>query len=193
MKRTFLLLCLVTLAVGSLAARGMKITVHYDEKYDFKTVRSWTWANPAPGRVILLRSSSDNPEPLRQRFEPTVVDAVGAELQRLGLSRAEAAPSDVTVSYYLIVSVGAQTEYIGQNIPGSVSWVLPPMNPSTSRFEVVQNGSVVVDMISPAKQSVIWRGMAEAKIDDGRTDDQRKDRIKEAVKKVMDKYPPKPK
>jgi hypothetical protein len=193
MKRPLLVFCLLTLMVISVAARGMKITVHFDERYDFKTVRSWTWSTPAPGRVIMLRSSTDNPEPLRQRFEPTVVDAVGAELQRHGLSRSEGGSADVSVSYYLIVSVGAQTEYIGQNIPGSVSWVLPPMNPSTSRFEVVQNGSVVVDMISPAKQSVVWRGMAEAKIDDSRTDDERKERIKEAVKKVLDKYPPKSK
>jgi uncharacterized protein DUF4136 len=194
-RRPAVLLCSVMLlltATGVVLDAGMKVTVQRDERFDFTTLKTWTWDTPAPGKVILLRTKDDNPEQARQRFEPTVMDAVTAELPKRGLAPAAGgAAGDVRVAYYLIVTVGANSEYMGYNIPGSVSWVLPPFNPATTRLEVVQRGSVVVDIISPAKQMVIWRGMAKGDIDEGKTDDQRKTRIREAVAKVLAKYPPK--
>jgi len=193
-RRPASLLCTVTLlcAAGVVLEAGLKVTVHLDERFDFKTIRTWTWETPAPGKVILLRTKDDNPEQARQRFESTVVDAVTAGFPKRGLTPAAAgATGDVRVAYYLIVTIGENSEYMGYNIPGSVSWVLPPFNPATTRLEVVQRGSVVVDIISPVKQAVIWRGMAQGQIDEGRTDDQRKARIREAVDKVLAKYPPK--
>jgi hypothetical protein len=183
-----LLLC----AAGVVLDAGMKITAQFDKRFDFTTLHTWTWETPAPGKVILLRTKDDNPEQARQRFESTVIDAVTAGFPKRGLSPAAAgSPGDVRVAYYLIVTIGENSEYMGYNIPGSVSWVLPPFNPATTRLEVVQRGSVVVDIISSEKQSVIWRGMAQGEIDEGKSDDQRKARIREAVDKVLAKYPPK--
>ena len=193
-RRPAVTLC--TLALLSAATvvldAGMKVTIHRDERFDFTTIRTWTWDTPAPGKVILLRTKDDNPEQARQRFESTVMDAVTAGFPKRGLSPAPSgATGDVRVAYYLIVTIGENSEYMGYNIPGSVSWVLPPFNPATTRLEVVQRGSIVVDIISPAKQAVIWRGMAQGEIDEGKSDDQRKARIREAIDKVLAKYPPK--
>jgi len=185
---TMVLLC----ATGVVLDAGMKITAQFDKRFDFATLKTWTWETPAPGKVILLRTKDDNPEQARLRFESTVIDAVNAGFPKRGLAPAAAgSTADVRVAYYLIVTIGENSEYMGYNIPGSVSWVLPPFNPATTRLEVVQRGSVVVDIISPAKQSVIWRGMAQGQIDEGKSDDQRKARIREAVDKVLAKYPPK--
>jgi hypothetical protein len=185
-------ICLIALACGSVVVLDAKVKIraNFDKNFDFSTVRTWTWDSP-PGKPVLLRSADDNPEAVRQQLEPTILEAVASELKGRGLTQAPAAPADVTVTYYLVVTVGAQTEYLGYNLPGSISWTLPPINPSTSRFDIVQRGSIVVDLTSPAKKAVVWRGIAEAEIDRPRSDEERKARIRDAVKKIAAKYPPK--
>lgn len=190
-----LALCVATLLVlfGVVTAAKIKVKVQFDEKFDFTKVKTWAWRAPEPGKVILLRSELDEPEKARARFEPSTMEAVTAALVRRGLTPAPAGQApDVSVAYYLIVTVGVHTDYLGYNIPGSVSWVLPPFTPATTRVEVIQKGSVVVDMISAAKESVVWRGISEGSLDEGKTDEQRKTRITQAVDQALAKYPPKP-
>src|SRR5262249_62419206 len=78
---TMVLLC----ATGVVLDAGMKITAQFDKRFDFATLKTWTWETPAPGKVILLRTKDDNPEQARLRFESTVVAAVNTGFPKPGL------------------------------------------------------------------------------------------------------------
>ncbi len=54
-----------------------------------------------------------------------------------------------------------------------------------------ERGSLVLDVTSPAKKSVVWRGVAETEVDRELSDDARKARIEKAVQDIVKKLPAK--
>lgn len=173
------------------AAAKIKIRAQADKSYDFTTVHTWDWDNPTPGKVIALRTQDDDPEALRQRFESTVMDAFASQLQQRGLTRATQSPPDLKATYYLIVKFSSSAQEMGQFLPATTFWGLPPFPQATTSFKVVQEGSLVLDLAAPAKEAVVWRGIAETEIDVSKTDDERKERIREAARRMLEKFPAK--
>jgi Domain of unknown function (DUF4136) len=184
-------LVLVMVAGGLLSAAKIKTRSQHDKTYDFRTVRTWDWDNPTPGKVIMLRSQDDDPEPVRQRFESTIMEAVASQLQSRGLARAAGAPPDLKATYYLIVKYNSSAQEMGQFLPATAFWGLPPFPPATTSFKVVQQGSLVVDLSAPSLESVVWRGIAETEVEPSKTDDERKERMREGIRMILEKFPPK--
>jgi hypothetical protein len=184
------MLALMVLA-GALpgAAPKIKVRAQADKNYDFSTVRTWDWDHPTPGKVIALRSQDDDPEALRKRFESTVMDAFASQLQLRGLTHAAQATPDLKATYYLIVKFTSSSQEMGQFLPATTFWGLPPFAPATQSLKAVQEGSLVLDLVAPAKESVVWRAIAETEIAPSKTDDERKDRIREAARKMLEKFP----
>ena len=187
--RAVLASAVLLLAWSSLAGAAMKIRTKADPDFDFRPVRTWAWPAAGPGTVRMLRTADDDDEAVRQQLEPTIVDAVAAELGRRRLVPATAAPPDVTVTYLLLVTIGASAQQAGQFLPPVPAWGLPPFPAATTSFSVVEQGSLVIDITAPALERVVWRGIAESKIDTLRTVDQRKVRIREAVHDLLRRYP----
>jgi len=92
----------LTLAVQAVGA--LDVRVDFDKTFDFKAMKTWGWNPAGPGDVKMARTQSDDPEDIRQRAEPTIVEEVASELARLGLK--SAATPDLTVTYYLLLTVG---------------------------------------------------------------------------------------
>lgn len=184
------LLALLMLA-GALPAAAPKIKVRAqgDKTFDFTTVRTWDWDHPTPGKVIALRSHDDDPEALRKRFESAVMDALASQLQLRGLTRAADATPDLKATYYLVVKFSSSAQEMGQFLPATPYWGLPPFAPATQSLKMVQEGSLVLDLAAPAKASVVWRAIADTEIVPSKTDDERKERIREAARKMLEKYP----
>jgi Domain of unknown function (DUF4136) len=174
---------------GDLAGKA-KIKSTYDKAFDFRTVHTWAWHVGGAGTVQMMRSSDDDPAAVKQRFEPTIMSAVEAELTRRGLAKAGSPPADLDVTYYLLVSVGSESQQLGQFVNPNVALRLPPFSGATTSFNVVEQGSLVIDISSPTKQSVVWRGIAQAELKRDATDDQRKARLRDAIKDILQKYPP---
>jgi len=92
-------------------------------------------------------------------------------------------------TYYLIVKFTSSSQEMGQFLPATTFWGLPPFAPATQSLKAVQEGSLVLDLVAPAKESVVWRAIAETEIAPSKTDDERKDRIREAARKMLEKFP----
>jgi hypothetical protein len=174
-----------------LGAAKISVRAEGDKTFDFASARTWAWDMPTPGKVIMMRAADDDPEAVRKRLEPTVMEAVGAALQSRGLQRASASPPDLKITYYVVVKLSAGTQEAGQFLPATTFWGLPPFAPAATSFKAVQEGSLVIDMVASAKDAVVWRGIAETEVDPSKTEDQRKERIREGVRKLLEKYPPK--
>jgi hypothetical protein len=137
----------------------------------------------------MLRTADDDSEAVRKQFEPTIVEAVTEGLKGRRLVPAAAGPPDVTVTYLLLVTIGASAQQAGQFLPPVPQWGLAPFPAATTSFSVVQQGSIVIDMSAPALERVVWRGIAESKIDELRTVDERKVRIREAIQDLLRRFP----
>lgn len=189
MRRATLALVLSVAIVDVTLAAKLKVKTNQDPDFAFDGVRTWAWSEAGAGVVKMMRTADDDSESVRQRFEPTIIDAVAAELGRRGLAAASAGAPDVTVTYYLLVTAGTSAQEAGQFLPTVANWGLPPFAAATTSYKVVQQGSFVIDVASPAQQQVVWRGVAQAELHEARSDEERKERLQEAVRELIRRFP----
>ena len=174
-----------------LSAAKIKISVQAPPKFDGAGLQTWAWAADGPGQVIMARSSQDDPKPIEKTFGPTIADAISKELGLRGLTVGDAASADLHAHYYLLVAVGFNTQQFGQFLPAVPDWGIPPFAGGNQAYEIISTGSLVLDLISTSAKRIIWRGIAQAEIDSEKTDEQRHERIREAVHDLVLKYPKK--
>ena len=182
----------VVVAALGLAAlvtlEAVDVQVQSDKSFEFKGVRTWAWNPDGRGDVIMARSPDDDPEAMRKRAEPVIVEAVTAEMGRRGLQAAASQP-DLFVTYYLLLSINAATQTVGQFLPGTTAWGLPPFAPATQSMTMMNSGSLVLDLSTNGK--VVWRGVAQARVKMDADDKKRESVIREAVRDLLKRYPPK--
>ena len=181
---TILMIALaLTLVVQVVSA--LDVRVDFDKTFDFKAMQTWGWNPSGPGDVKMARTQSDDPEDIRRRAEPAIVDEVTSELTRLGLR--PAAMPDLTVTYYLLLTVGSSAQVLGQFLPATTMWGVPPFAPATQSLEIMNRGSLVLDLSGGGK--VVWRGIADAGIKMGTDDKKALAVIRSAVHDLLRKYP----
>jgi uncharacterized protein DUF4136 len=179
----------VVALVSTTTAAKVEVRSERDKTYDFRHARTWAWDPTEHGKVLMARSAEDDPAAVQRRFGPTIVEAIAAELGQRGLTAAVSEPSDVRVHYYLLVTVGFDSQTLGQFLPAMPEWDLPPFAPQTTSIDVVQRGALVVDAVSTALHRVIWRSVGRTDIHDMRNDDERRQRIRSVVHEIVKTFP----
>jgi hypothetical protein len=185
--------------VALVGAATLAFTVHtaqarvdvktaFDKSFNFKAVRTWGWNPAGPGEVKMARTQDDDPEAMKKRAEPMIVDAVTAEITRRGLQQAASAP-DLTVTYYLLLTNNLSAQTMGQFLPATAAWGLPFFPQATQSLEMMNGGSLVIDL--SANGEVVWRGVAQAQIKVDSNDKKREVLLREAVRDLLKRYPPK--
>ena len=180
----------VALALTTIPAyAAVKVRVEFDKTFDFKQPRTWGWGDPKePGQVRMARTPDDDAESMKRRAEPLILKAVSAAMPKRGLTAATANP-DVTIQYFLLLTVGSFSQEMGQFLPAFTEWAIPPFSSSTTALQVMEQGSLVLDIRSQGK--LVWRGLGEAQIKPDMPQNKRESLINEAVQKILDKYPKK--
>jgi hypothetical protein len=168
---------------------AVKVKTDFDKAFDFTKPQTWGWDDKGAGKVIMAKTAADDPEELKGRAEPVIKEAVAAELAKRKLQPAGTGAADLEVTYYLLVTIGMNAQYIGQFLPSVAEWGLPPFNAATQSVRVLEQGSLVLDIMADNK--VVWRGVAQAEIKSGLTVEKRRKLITDAVRDLLAKYPPK--
>ncbi len=136
----------------------------------------------------MARTAEDDPVAMKRRVEPPIVDAVTVEIARRGLQHAPSAP-DLAVTYYLLLTTNMSTQTVGQFLPSTVAWGLPPFAQATQSLEIMNRGSLVLDLSASGK--VVWRGVAQANIKADVPEKRREELLREGVRDLLRRYPPK--
>jgi hypothetical protein len=177
---------IVVVAPGNAA---VKARVEFDKTFDFTRVRTWSWHAESAGKIVLARTQQDDPESVRRRAEPIIFETVMTEMPRRGLKAATGTP-DVTLMYYLLLTVGSTGHTLGQFLPAVTGWGLPPLPPAATSVEVIEQGSLVLDLTANGR--VVWRGIGEAQIKLDMPEERRAELLREGVRDLIRRYPPKP-
>jgi hypothetical protein len=188
---------LLTLGAAALLAVAsdarVKVDTGHDPAADFTKLRVWAWPSDGPGQVKMALTKDDDPEPTRKRFEPTVMASVEAAMAKKGFRKAAAGETpDFLVAYFALISVSTSGQTLGQFLPGTVSWGLPPFDAVATSLKIYEQGSLVLDVMAPDKKPM-WRGVARAEVHRDRPDAEREKRIRDAVNDLVNKFPPKQK
>jgi hypothetical protein len=178
------------LLLSATGRADVKVKAEYDKAFDFSTLKTWGWNDQGPGKVIMARTADDDPEVVRKRAEPVIKDAVAAEMPGRGIqAAAPGSAPDLEVMYYVLITVGTQSQQIGQFLPSVAEWGLPPISGATQSYKVIEQGSLVLDI--SANNRVIWRGMGQAELKPGQAQEKRQTLLRAAVRDVLKRFPPK--
>ena len=177
----------VLLLVESAFAR-VDVKIDFDKAFNFTAVRSWRFDPAGNGEVKMARTQKDDPDAVKAVAEPIIVDAVTKEMQLLKLQRADS--PDVIVRYFLLLTTNQTAQTMGQFLPGTVAWGLPPFQQTTQSLKLMNQGSLVIDLASNG--NVVWRGIAQAKLKFDADFKKREAVIREAVHDLLRRFPPKP-
>ena len=189
-SRVVLAIVMVAVADVARAAADVKVKVQRTKSFDHEKVRTWSWHPGSAGDVKILQATPEKPEQILAELDPTIRAAVEAEFARHGLTQApDPASADLHVNYYVLIGPAFSAQEMGQFVAAVPEWGLPPFQGATTSLEVYEQGTLIIDLASPAKASVIWRGSAQAKIDRDFTHAQRDARLREAIGKMFKKYP----
>ena len=187
-KHTILAIA-ATLALGLCAAlEAVDVRVGHSKMFDFKAVKTWAWSPKSAGDVIMARTQQDDAAEMKAYAEPLIRQFVATEMKARGLQEATAQP-DVTITYYLLLSTNMSAQTLGQFLPATTAWGLPPFPQATQSLQVMNQGSLVLDLT--AQDAVVWRGVAQAKIEMGAETKKREALLREAVRDLLKRYPPK--
>jgi Domain of unknown function (DUF4136) len=180
------------LVAGSLSAR-VKVQADGDPNFDFAPLKTFNWPVDGAGQVKMALTKDDDPEAFRRSREPALVAAVEAHLTARGYVKMQpGAPSDFTVAYFALISTNQQAQTMGQFLPGSVSWGLPPFLAVTQSLKIFEQGALVIDVRRP-DGNVVWRGVAQAELHRDRPDAERNKRLTGVVNDILKQFPPKKK
>jgi len=169
MKQTLSVLCLAAFVAATLSAR-IKVQSDFDPNADFTTLKSWAWPPDGPGQMKMALTKDDDPEVPRKRFEPVIVAAVEEAMAKKGFAKAAAG---------------------GQFIPGTMEWGIPPFEGRTQSLKIYEQGTLVLDVMTPDGKKPIWRAIARAELNRERADAERDKNLRGAVFDLVKEFPPK--
>jgi Domain of unknown function (DUF4136) len=180
---------LVAIVVGvQSGAAKVKVRADFNKAFPFAQAKTWGWNPKGAGDIMMGRTADDNPAAVKALAEPVIMKAVGVEMPKRGLA-ATAANPDLTLTYFLLLTVGNNAQTVGQFLPTTTAWALPPFVASTQSLEFIEQGALVLDL--SAKGEVVWRGVGEAQLKWELDQKQRIAIVNEAVQKILERYPPK--
>jgi len=191
MKKPLAALLCVCLAAAIVDAAKIKVRAEPDPEFDFATVRTWAWDADA-GDVIMARTQTDDPAPLKARIDPMIRKHVETEMVKKGLTVAASGP-DVHLHYYVLVTINSSGQQMGQFLPAVPYWGLPGFSAgAATSLSVVTKGSLVLDALLPGaagERKVVWRGIAESTVEDGDAEPVRNARIRDASAELVKRFP----
>ena len=175
----------VMLAEPALARVDVKID--FDKNFNFAAVRTWSFDPAGKGEVKMARTQKDDPDAVKAVAEPIIVDSINAEMQRLKMQTSD--KPDLIARYFLLLSTDQTAQTMGQFLPGTVAWGLPPFQQTTQSLKVMNQGALVIDLAGGG--NVVWRGVAQAKIKMDTDFKRRETLMREAVRDLLKRFPPK--
>jgi Domain of unknown function (DUF4136) len=169
-------------AAGWIACSGVRVTTDYDPSADFSGVRSYAWLDEQSG------VEGDRPD-VASLLDRRVRGAIETELQGKGIARVDRSAAKVLVTYHLGVEKKLDVNTInsgyGYGRYGRYGGIH-----STTTVTEYQEGTLLIDLVDPTSKQLVWRGAGQARIREYSTPEEREQRVGEAVKLILEKFPP---
>lgn len=159
----------------------------YNRSTDFSALKTYGWSGDQLSGDLRF-DAPDLREAIRQSIE--------TELQVKGLQKVTAGNPDVLLKYYITVEQKKEVAG-GVNPPafssrGAYAGAAGP-NSFASREAMTfhyEEGTVVLDMVTPGTGEILWRGTLEGMVDPTATPAKRIERVPGAITKILEKFPP---
>jgi uncharacterized protein DUF4136 len=150
---------------------SLKVNVDYDPSFDFQTPKSFAIAHY-------------NKEGEDTLFNDRLIKALEADLQAKGYMMTAKDKADLILTFHTNVEnkISIDTDYqmIGYARYGYGGGMV-----ATTRTYNYQKGTLIIDVLNPETEKIVWRGMATDILKEHKTPQERTAYINKVVKKTM--------
>ena len=170
------------------SCRGIPVSTDYEPERDYSALKTYAWKEPM--RKIIIDPLLDN-----DLMSDRIHRAVDARLTALGYSKAladEGADFFITfnISSAEKISVDSYYGYYGYHSCWSGSGYEGFGRGRDITVRQYTLGALMLDVIDPASERLIWRGVGEKRIPKFKTPQERDLYIAEIVQAILDRFPP---
>lgn len=170
----------------------MEVTSDHDPQADFSSLARYDWL----------------PEPQKPTGDPRIDDntlldrrirrAVDAELAAKGFEKSPADP-DFLVGYHVSLDTRRSVQVLNAYYGYAPGWgyhygagYRPYAWPGPAETWVYEyeEGTLVLDVVTPGERHLIWRGAARDEVHFKSTPEESEARIREAVARMLERFPP---
>lgn len=204
MKKQFMISTLLFVLLISGCSNSFDVGSDFDQSIDFSTFRSYRWHGP---NEFNLESMQYLASELTDERIRSVVDS---ELARKGIRLRENGPVDFYVNYTVTseekLDIDTYNTYSGYH-PGwgyggygglgpyryggvGVGYGYGSTGGTETRVSEYTQGTFVLDFIDPESDTLVWRGLADGKVDTSASQPERESRTIEVVQRVLGNFPP---
>ena len=184
---------LAVIGIGVGCASSPKIGYDFDRTADFGAYHTYAWL------------SSDQEKTGDRRADSSTVDmririAVGTQLRLKGYQAIVEGKPDFYVAYHIGLkdsSPSITTQYYSDGMAGhafahsadsrSAGKPASAVNETPSLL----TGSLLIDIIDGGSEKVVWRGTADGEVDPQLTSQERDERTRLIVRRILSHFPPK--
>ena len=166
--------CLLFAALN--CSPSLTVKDDYDPEIQFDRIYTWYWLKDSPTQLAVAEADQATRE-----VDSMVRRVIEDEMMKKGLTRVETNP-DIEVTYH----IGLTGEY------GSINWDRNYLE-QVKNAEVYKSsgGVIIVDVIDARTDRLIWRGTGTGAVNVDPTPEMVQKNVTRAIKKIMDKFPPK--
>ena len=189
------LLALAGAAALSLACATVRVSTDYDDSVDFTSLETYAWLDP-PMREASREEGGQSGDPFTQNtlVDKRVRDEVDGWLAAHGYRQARSAdePIDFLVRWDLVsqqvtgdspvfVTGGFGRYGYGYGVGSGIGYSPP---------NTYQEGTLILDVIAPESQQLLWRGSGTSQ---ARDPHMKPERLRKSVNAILERFPPRPK
>lgn len=171
------LICALALA----ACSSVQVKADWDPEARFDGWKTWSWQSSTP--QVTGNPRLDDPL-LHGRIQTAIEKSLGEH----GYQRVSSGRSDFQVAYHVALQqkLDARTIYTGY---GPYRGWYGVGGPETI-VDSYDLGTLLIDMINPATNNVIWRGSGQSRVQEVKTPEEREARVQDAVERILKQFPP---
>jgi len=185
-----LLVAALAATLGVTGCSTMKVSSDYDPDAMSKAREYQTYAwLPKEGDIIVEGTRTSNDIVAKR-----VKESVDAQLAEQGYRQAEDGQADFLVGYHVglagKIDASFVNTYYGYGVGG---WYGPWVGGvySNTYVDEYTEGTLIIDVVDAEANQLVWRGTAQAEVSERTSPKERRERIAEAVRRILAKFPPK--
>jgi len=185
---TGMLLAATTLILSIGCASSVRVNSDFDPQADFKALSTWDWVADMPAAAGATLAAN----PLtRDRISRAVEQTLAAK----GFRRDPRSPS-FRVGFAAAIEDSLEVRSVPTTTVHTTSWRgrrggYTGWTGSTTDVRQVTEGTLVIDVVQPDGERLIWRGSGVSRLREQRDPHQRTKAINDAVSRILSQFPPK--
>lgn len=187
---------LLVVALGGCST--MEISTDYNPSTEFSGLRTYKWL-PGP------QGNPDDPRIDNSLLDARIRKAVERQLAAQGYEKQTSGAPDFCVGYHAavekkldVITIDDYYGYAPVGRPGyrpgtslvyghpGRAWV------GSSQTHVVEydEGTLILDIVEPEARKLLWRGSAQAEVNLSASPEKKQEKIDEAVRRMLERFPP---